>query len=64
MLNIFPGEQCVDYRKFSTAFRVRNISITPLHLIIVNQQIFIMKNVIWTMLVSTYLSTVFGGRLN
>ena len=31
----------------------------PLHLTIVNQQIFIMKNVIWTILVSTYLSMIF-----
>jgi hypothetical protein len=31
----------------------------PLHLIIVNQQIFVKKNVTWIMLVSTYLSINF-----
>jgi len=42
-----------DFRKFSADFRVGNISITPLHIITVNQQIVITKNVIWTILVST-----------
>jgi hypothetical protein len=43
----------VDFRKFFTSLIDPKPLTPPLHLIIVNQQIFVTKNVTWTMLVSS-----------
>jgi len=42
------------YRKFFTGLIDWKLLTPSLHLIIVNQQIFITKNITWTMLMSTY----------
>jgi hypothetical protein len=41
-------------RKLFTSLRGWKPLTPPLHIISVNQQIFVMKNVSWTMLLSTY----------
>jgi len=62
MLHIHLELLFEDYRKFSAGLKDRKTLTSPSHLSIVNQQIFIMKNVIWTMLVSTYEGAVSKSR--
>jgi hypothetical protein len=50
----------LTYKKFFTSLIDRKPLTPPLHLIIVNQQIFITKNVTWAMLVFTYKVSVVG----